>query len=180
MRKILLMATLLAGSFAVNAQDKKPDELIKVSSEKYDFGTIKQNVPVTTTFYVTNVSDKTVVIENAWGACGCTTPEVPKEPIAPGSTVKLKVAYNEAALAHFEKDVFIKLAGVNDTKIIKITGDVLEPTSYDTDLAAKKFTPKANHDQKPAVVVKPKSTQAAAKIKTKNGDKKTKVKTGRP
>jgi hypothetical protein len=170
MRKILLMATILAGSFAANAQDKKPDEVIKINTEKYDFGKIKQNVPVTTNFEITNISDKPIVIETAWGTCGCTTPEVPKEPIAPGATTKLKVAYNAAALNHFEKDVFIKLAGVSDPKVIKITGDVLEPAAYDKAIAEKKVEAKTSVKTKPA----------PAKVKTKTGDKKTKTKTSNP
>jgi hypothetical protein len=72
-----------------------------------------------------------LVIENSWGACGCTTPEVPKEPIAPGATAKLKVAYNATAMNHFEKDVFIKFAGVTEPLIVKITGEVLAEKDYD-------------------------------------------------
>lgn len=166
MRKILLMATILAGSLAVNAQDKKPDEVIKVNTEKYDFGKIKQNVPVSTAFEITNISDKPIVIENAWGSCGCTTPEVPKEPIAPGATTKLKVNYNAAAMNHFEKDVFIKIAGVSETKVIKITGDVLEATAYDKEVADKKV-------QKTDAA----KSVTPVKMKTKVDDKKTKTKT---
>src|SRR4051812_29127557 len=103
MKKILLIAAAFMGSIAMNAQNKKVDEVIKVNTDKYDFGKIKQGVPVSTFFEVKNVSDKPVVIENAWGSCGCTTPEVPKEPIAPNSTVKLKVNYNAAAMGAFSK-----------------------------------------------------------------------------
>jgi hypothetical protein len=165
MRKILLMATILAGSLAVNAQDKKPDEVIKVNTEKYDFGKIKQAVPVSTSFEITNISDKPIVIENAWGSCGCTTPEVPKEPIAPGATTKLKVNYNAAAMNHFEKDVFIKIAGVSETKVVKITGDVLEATAYDKEVADKKIQKVDAAKATPPV-----------KVKTKVDDKKTKTK----
>jgi hypothetical protein len=174
MRKILLMATILIGSLAATAQDKKPDELIKINTEKYDFGKIKQLVPVTTYFEITNISDKPIVIENAYGSCGCTTPEVPKEPIAPGATTKLKVNYNAAALNHFEKDVFIKLAGVSDPKVIKITGEVLEPTAYDTYTTELK---KAEEKTKSSAV---KTKSSPSKVKTKTGDKKTKTKTSKP
>lgn len=98
MKKILLTAALFAGLTTVNAQDKKPEDVIKVNTEKFDFGKIKQNVPVTTEFTITNISEKPIAIENAWGSCGCTTPEIPKEPIAPNASTKLKVAFNAAAL----------------------------------------------------------------------------------
>jgi len=118
-------------SLAVTAQSKA-DDVIKVNTEKYDFGKIKQNVPVTYFFEIKNISDKAVVVENSWGSCGCTTPEKPKEPIQPGQTAKLKVQYNAAALNHFDKDVYIKLAGIEQPKTIKITGEVLDAAAYDT------------------------------------------------
>ncbi len=125
------MAAMFAGTMGANAQDKKIEDVIKVNAEKHDFGKIKQNVPVTTEFTITNLSDKPIVIENAWGSCGCTTPEIPKEPIAPNASTKLKVGYNSVALNFFDKDVNIKIAGVTQLKVVKITGTVLEPVAYD-------------------------------------------------
>ena len=130
MKSILLAATAFMFSVVVMAQ-AKADDVIKVNVEKYDFGKIKQNVPVIYNFEIKNTSDKPVVVENSWGSCGCTTPEKPKEPIQPGQTAKLKVQYNAAALNHFEKDVYIKLAGIEQPKTIKITGEVLDAAAYD-------------------------------------------------
>lgn len=125
------MAALFAGTMAVKAQDKKTDDVIKVNTEKYDFGKIKQNVPVTTEFTITNLSNKPIVIEDVKASCGCTTPEIPKEPIAPNASTKLKVGYNAAALNFFDKPITIKIAGVTQPKIVNIIGTVLEPAAYD-------------------------------------------------
>lgn len=163
MKKILLIAAAFIGSMAVKAQDAKVDEVIKVNTEKFDFGKIKQGVPVSTYFEVTNVSDKPVVIENAWGSCGCTTPEVPKEPIAPKSTVKLKVNYNAAAMGQFTKDVSIKLAGVNEVKKVIITGETMEATAYDA--YAKDV--KEHADAKAAEAAKAQPAPVKTKVKTK-------------
>ncbi len=138
MKKFLLIALAFVVSLGVMAQDKAED-VLKVNTEKYDFGKIKQGVPVTTYFELTNTSNKPLVIENAWGSCGCTTPEVPKEPIAPHATTKLKVNYNAAAMNHFEKDVYIKLAGVQQPKTVKITGEVLDPTAYEAYVKSDEF-----------------------------------------
>lgn len=127
MKKLLFLAVLFTATISAMAQ--KADDFIKVSTEKYDFGKIKQGVPVTTFFTLTNTTDKPVVIENAWAGCGCTTPEYSKEPIAPGASSKLKVGYNAAAMGHFDKAVNIKLAGVNEPKVIMITGEVVEANS---------------------------------------------------
>src|SRR6476620_159030 len=129
MKHLLFIAAAFICGFTAMAQQKVAD-VTKVNTEKYDFGKIKQGVPVSTYFEITNTSDKPLVIENAWGSCGCTTPEVPKEPIAPGATTKLKVNYNAAAMNHFDKDVYIKFAGIQDPKVVTITGDVLDENAY--------------------------------------------------
>jgi hypothetical protein len=131
MKRVLFAATALVFSFAMKAQVVNPDDVIKVNVEKHDFGKIKQNVPVTYNFEITNKTDKPVVVENTWGSCGCTTPEKPTEPIAPGATAKLKVQYNAAALGAFNKDVYIKLAGVDQNKTVHISGETLEGAAYD-------------------------------------------------
>ena len=130
MKRIFLAASVLLFSVATMAQ-VKADDVLKVNTEKYDFGKIKQNVPVTYSFELTNISDKPLVVENSWGSCGCTTPEKPTEPIMPGKTAKLKVQYNAAAMNSFDKDVFIKLAGIEQPKVIKIKGEVLDEKAYD-------------------------------------------------
>jgi hypothetical protein len=131
MKKILFLATAFVFSLAAMAQ-LKADDVIKMNTEKYDFGKIKQNIPAIYYFEIKNTSDKPIVVENAWGSCGCTTPVVPKEPILPGATSKLKVQYSAASLATFEKVVYIKLAGIDQPKEVKITGEVLEPAAFDT------------------------------------------------
>lgn len=130
MKKILLLATAFTFTLSVMAQPK-PDDVIKVNAETHDFGKIKQGEPVTFVFELKNISDKPVVVENTSASCGCTTPEKPTEPILPGAVGKIKVVYNAAAVAPFTKDVYIKLAGVNDQKIVHITGEVLTAEAYE-------------------------------------------------
>ena len=131
MKKFLLIATAFVIGLSVSAQEKA-DDIIKLKTEKFDFGKIKQGTPVTTYFEFTNTSDKPVVIESAVASCGCTTPEYAKEPVAPKATTKIKVGYNAANPGAFNKNVTVKLAGVADTKVLMITGEVLDAAAYDT------------------------------------------------
>lgn len=142
MKKILFLATAFFFTVAVSAQTK-PEELIKVNTENHDFGKVKQNVPVSYYFEIKNISDKPVVVETTWASCGCTTPEKIVEPIQPGATVKLKVDYNSAAVGPINKDVFIKLAGIDQAKSVKITGEVLTPEAYEAYLKGKGAIEKA-------------------------------------
>jgi hypothetical protein len=137
MKKIFFFASALVFSVAVMAQTQqvKADDVVKFSAEKHDFGKIKQGTPVTYYFEFKNISDKPVVVENASASCGCTIPEKPEKPIGPGETGKIKVQYNAAAVAPFNKDVYIKLAGVEQQKVLHITGEVVASTENS---AAKK------------------------------------------
>lgn len=132
MKKLFFIAAAFVLSAGVIAQDQKPDDVAKFNTEKYDFGKVKQNVPAVYYFEITNKSDKPLVIENAHATCGCTTPEYQKDPILPGKTAKLKVQYNAAGIGHFDKGVFVKFAGITEEKSLGISGEVLEPTAYDT------------------------------------------------
>jgi hypothetical protein len=126
MKKIFFFAAALIFSAAVMAQSQvKADDVAKFNTEKHDFGKIKQGVPVTYNFEFKNVSDKPLVVENASASCGCTVPEKPEKPIGPGETGKIKVQFNAAAAAPFNKDIYIKFAGVDQQKIVHITGEVV-------------------------------------------------------
>jgi hypothetical protein len=147
MKKIILLATALVFTLAVNAQadgtvlptapQKKADDVIKLNVETHDFGKVIQGTPVTYEFEITNISKEPVVVENTWASCGCTTPEKITEPIQAGKTVKLKVQYNAAAVSAINKDVFIKIAGIETAKSVHITGEVLTADAYATYLKEK-------------------------------------------
>jgi Protein of unknown function (DUF1573) len=130
MKKIFLFASAIVFSMAVMAQTTpatplKADDVAKFNTEKHDFGKIKQGVPVIYFFEITNISDKPLVVENASASCGCTIPEKPEKPINPGATAKIKVQYNAAAVQPFNKDVYIKLAGIDQQKVLHISGEVI-------------------------------------------------------
>jgi hypothetical protein len=63
---------------------------------EYYFDTIQQGDIVEHTFAVKNTGEKNLYIANAFGSCGCTVPEYPKEPIPPGKTAQVKVTFNSA------------------------------------------------------------------------------------
>lgn len=140
MKKVFLFATAFAFSIAAMAQ-QKTDDVIKMNTETHSFGKIKQGVPVTYYFEITNISNKPIVVENASASCGCTVPEKPAQPIMPGKTDKIKVVFNAGAVGPINKDIYIKLADVPDQKIVHITGEVLTAEAYDNlpkDQAAQK------------------------------------------
>jgi hypothetical protein len=59
----------------------------------FDFGVIIQGENVVHTFEVKNVGNADLVISAANASCGCTVPKFSKEPIAPGKSGKVEVAF---------------------------------------------------------------------------------------
>ncbi|MDP4283481.1 MAG: DUF1573 domain-containing protein [Bacteroidota bacterium] len=128
MKKLLLVALALS-STTLFAQ-KKADDIAKINIETYDFGKIKQNVPATATFVVTNIGSEPLLIDQANPTCGCTISDYTKTPIAPGKTGTIKATYNAAALGHIDKTLTVKFAGADDIKFIKLTGEVVSPAEF--------------------------------------------------
>jgi len=129
--KRLLLAVALLSSTSLFAQ-KKANDIAKLSVDTYDFGKIKQSVPATATITVTNIGTDPLLIEDARPSCGCTVSDYTKTPIAPGKTGMIKATYNAAALGAFDKTLTVKFAGADDVKFVKLTGEVLTSTAFDT------------------------------------------------
>ncbi len=126
----LFAAILSIGGYSQN-QSARVMDIVKFNENVHNFGKIKFNVPVTCDFEITNISKEPIVIERAQASCGCTTPKWPQNPIMPGKTAKLNVGYNAATISNFEKTITIKIAGVDQTAEIKITGEVMDAAAYD-------------------------------------------------
>jgi hypothetical protein len=62
----------------------------------YDFGKITEGEKVSFDYEFTNVGKTPLIIKEAVATCGCTIPEPPKEPIAPGEKNKIKVVFSSA------------------------------------------------------------------------------------
>ena len=60
----------------------------------HDFGTLAEGDTVEHTFSFTNTGEFPLIINNITASCGCTTPEWPREPVAPGAKSSVKVRFN--------------------------------------------------------------------------------------
>jgi len=99
---------------------------IQFNKETHDYGIIKYNADPYCVFEFKNTGNEPLLITEARGSCGCTVPEWPKEPIAPGATGMLKVTYDTKRVGSFQKSVTITSNAVNDpVKVVNIKGEVL-------------------------------------------------------
>ena len=130
--KVLALSFLLTICGSVFAQDAAiaPAE-IQFNERVHDFGQIQEtDGKVTHVFEFTNVSNAPFTLTNVRASCGCTTPEWPKEPIAPGKSGYIKVTYNPSGRpGNFNKSVTItyQLLGATEAKqqVINIKGVVI-------------------------------------------------------
>lgn len=69
-------------------------EIEFVTPAIHDFDTITEGQKVEVYYYIKNIGQKNFIIVNAFGSCGCTVPEWPKEPVKPGDTASIHVVFN--------------------------------------------------------------------------------------
>lgn len=92
---------------------------------EFVFDTIRQGDKVEHTFIVNNVGEKNLFIANAYGSCGCTVPEYPKEPIAPGKSGEVKVTFNSSGKEGAQnKTITLVMNTVKRNEILYIKGFV--------------------------------------------------------
>jgi hypothetical protein len=133
MKKAVLFFSAFILSFSLFAQtsttpaatQKTAADVIKFSEMSYDFGKIKQNVPVNHDFNFTNISTGPIVIESAVASCGCTTPVKPEGAVPKGKESKINAGFNAANPGPFNKTITVKVAGVDAPVQLRITGEVV-------------------------------------------------------
>ncbi len=69
---------------------------IEIAETVHDFGQVKEGAVVEHTFLVKNTGAAPLIIKETRASCGCTVPEKPEQPIAPGATGEIKVKFNTA------------------------------------------------------------------------------------
>ena len=102
MKKILLFvvlaaafsATTLKAQVTPNIDPSAPVITFKVDT--MNFGTVTQGTVVEREFVFKNTGKTPLLITETKVTCGCTTPDYPKEPIAPGKTGIIHVKFNSA------------------------------------------------------------------------------------
>lgn len=151
MRKVIFATLCLSGLLLTSCDRERnpffkkgnpyaglPESILKDTTSvefpetEFKFGTISEGDKVTHIFKVKNTGGKPLIIANAWGSCGCTVPEYPKEPIAPGTTAEVKVTFNSAGKkGEQHKSVTMQMNTIKHNEEIFLSGDVTPKTNDD-------------------------------------------------
>ena len=108
---------------AVAAERDESAKLVPVmefEKSEHDFGIIEQGTPQETIFVFTNTGNAPLVITNATSSCGCTVPNPPKEPIAPGEKGELMVKFNGSGQNQVTKTITVVANTTKGSELLRI------------------------------------------------------------
>lgn len=96
---------------------------------EFEFGDITQGDKVSHTFTFKNTGTAPLLITNARAACGCTVPEWPKEPIAPGKSGKIDVEFNSRGKSGSQNKAVTITTNIVDQpqQIVYMKGNITVP-----------------------------------------------------
>lgn len=149
MKKIPLLFLLAVSVIACKSGDKKavtapdnlsPEEKQKVLNDTASYTSIEwidpiiQNLgklvkdqSIEVSFRFKNSGNKILLIESVSAQCGCTIPEKPEKPFAPGEEGIIKAKFNGSGSGTISKQIYVK-ANTSPSKdhTLTFTGDIQE------------------------------------------------------
>lgn len=123
---LMALAAVMICALGVSAKDDAKAS-ITFKETVHNFGNVREDGgPVSCELVFENTGNANLVIVSATAECGCTMPEFPKEPIAPGKKGKIKVIYNPLGRpGGFDKVVTVKTNGKPGKVRLKVRGTVI-------------------------------------------------------
>ena len=149
MKKILITLVIVTSLIACKSSDKKAvanttpltqEEKDKASNDTANFTTIqwldsttmdlgklKKDNKIELTFRFKNSGTKNLIIENVSAQCGCTIPEKPEKPFAPGEEGVIKASFNGSGSGSITKQIYV-VANTAPTKDHTLTfrGEIIQ------------------------------------------------------
>ncbi len=127
--KTLLILLFIAGTFTLHAQTPQSatNDSIIFDKLEHDYGTITKGGDGLSQFTFTNRGNAPLLLSNVRASCGCTVPEWPREPVAPGQKGVIKVKYNTNIVGSFNKTITVNSNALNSVVQLRIKGQVVNP-----------------------------------------------------
>lgn len=129
MKKTFFIITILSlFSFSIHAQNTNAviADSIVFDNLVYDYGSIERGSDGNSTFTFTNQGQKPLVLSNVRASCGCTVPQWPREPVAPGGKGEITVKYNTNIAGSFNKTITVNSNAANSAVVLRIRGSVVQ------------------------------------------------------
>lgn len=118
-----------------------PTTTIKFSEEEFNFGKVMQGDVVEHSFEFKNTGKEPLIISDCKASCGCTIPEWPRDPVAPGATAKITAKFNTTGKSNEQKKVITVTANTEPYQsFISLSGFVEVPADAKKDEKGKEAT----------------------------------------
>jgi Protein of unknown function (DUF1573) len=112
-----------------------PTTTVEYETMVHDFGEVMEGVHVKYEFKFKNTGSEPLVISDAKGSCGCTVPDWPREPIAPGASAVIKIDFDSKGKGNDD--------GSKQTKRVTVSANTNPAQTYLTITGVVKKDPKA-------------------------------------
>jgi hypothetical protein len=107
------------------ASQEREKTAISFTQNVHDFGILSEGDVKEYSFQFKNTGNAPLYIEHAKGSCGCTVPQWPKDPIAPGASGQIVVKFNSSnKVGKNSKKVTIVANTEPISTVLTITADV--------------------------------------------------------
>lgn len=101
---------------------------ISFEQDYADLGDITQGEKATHAFAFSNTGNEPLVINNVITTCGCTAPQWPEKPVAPGAQGQIKVVFDSAGkIGRQNKIITVQSNALGQYHRVKIAAMVLPP-----------------------------------------------------
>ncbi|MBK8955158.1 MAG: DUF1573 domain-containing protein [Saprospiraceae bacterium] len=111
-----------AGSVPPEAAPTGPTTTMEFAEMVHDWGELKEGEHMKYSFKFKNTGSEPLIISDAKGSCGCTVPDWPREPIAPGASGEIKVEFDSKGKGSDD--------GQKQTKKVTVTANTNPPQTY--------------------------------------------------
>jgi hypothetical protein len=128
MKKLILTLLVAMFGFAAQAQEQTTSGAsINFENKVINYGNVEKGADGTRVFKFKNEGTEPLVLESVRASCGCTTPKWTRDPIAPGAEGEITVKYDTNRMGNFHKTVTVQSNASNQTVVLTIKGNVLNP-----------------------------------------------------
>ena len=127
--KFLATLVLMTGfvfAYGQESEETMTGARILFAETSHNFGDITQGEKVMHSFDFENVGSEPLILSDVRTTCGCTAPEWPREPIAPGEKANILVVFNSAGKMGMQNKVITVMSNaVNNPARVKIVTNVM-------------------------------------------------------
>ena len=168
--------TLILCSGLVFAQEQNtiqqtefPTSELQFESTIFNYGTIESGETVQNIFTFTNTGTEPILIINAKGSCGCTVPDWPREPIAPGETGEFVVRFDSKNKVGFQSKRVTITANTDPVHTyLTLKGEVIKSVEKIEDLVVENAVERIKHIDATDVSLYPNPTSEVLNVNLAN------------